>query len=135
MRLGSSRLPELWAAAATGCDYGTKSVFIECALFDRVHIAQSGQRHAIYSDARQRFERGIDPALLPAALDAATTMILEICGGSASASASAGAEPFWRRKAKLRFGRLKTFGGADIAPDEAVASLEKLGFSIYRREC
>ena len=61
-------------------------------------------------------------------------MILQLCGGHASLVTEAGAEPFWRRKANLRFGRLKSFGGADIGPDEAVASLEKLGFSIYRRD-
>jgi phenylalanyl-tRNA synthetase beta chain len=119
---------------ATGCDDGTTSVFIECALFDRVRVAQSGQRHGIFSDARQRFERGIDPALLPAALDAATAMVMELCGGSPSLVTAAGAEPAWRRKASLRFERLKSFGGADIFPDEAVASLEKLGFSVYRRD-
>jgi phenylalanyl-tRNA synthetase beta chain len=131
---GAQSLAGIVGGEATGCDFSTKTVFIECALFDRVQIALTGQRHAIHSDARQRFERGIDPALLPAALDAATAMILDLCGGTASAITQAGAEPHWRRKAGLRFARLKTFGGADIAPDEAVASLEKLGFTIYRRD-
>jgi phenylalanyl-tRNA synthetase beta chain len=131
---GAQSMAGIVGGEATGCDLSTKSVFIECALFDRVHIAQSGQRHAIHSDARQRFERGIDPALLPAALDAATAMVLELCGGQASEVSQAGAEPSWRRKAGLRFGRLKSFGGADVAPDEAVSVLERLGFSIYRRD-
>jgi len=131
---GAQSLAGIVGGEATGCDFSTKTVFIECAIFDRVHIALAGQRHAIHSDARQRFERGIDPALLAPALDAATAMILDLCGGTASTIVQAGAEPHWRRKAKLRFARLKTFGGADIAPDEAVASLEKLGFSIYRRD-
>jgi phenylalanyl-tRNA synthetase beta chain len=131
---GVQSLAGIVGGEATGCDHSTTTVFIECALFDRVHIAQSGQRHAIHSDARQRFERGIDPALLPTALDAATAMILELCGGEASKVVEAGAEPAWRRKAGLRFGRLKRFGGADVAPDQAVASLEALGFSIYRRD-
>jgi phenylalanyl-tRNA synthetase beta chain len=131
---GPQSLAGIVGGEATGCDFGTTSVFIECALFDRVYIAQAGQRHAIHSDARQRFERGIDPALLPAGLDAASAMILQLCGGDASSVTQAGAEPHWRRKAPLRFGRLKSFGGADIAPDEAVASLERLGFSIYRRD-
>ena len=118
----------------TGCDEATSSVFIECALFDRVRIAQSGQRHGIHSDARQRFERGVDPALLPAALDAATNMVLALCGGTASPVCEAGAQPAWRRKARLRFSRIKQFGGADIPPDEALAYLEKLGFTLYRRD-
>jgi phenylalanyl-tRNA synthetase beta chain len=131
---GAVSLAGIVGGESTGCDASTTSVFIECALFDRVRIAQTGQRHGIFSDARQRFERGIDPALLPAALDAATAMVIELCGGTASQVTEAGAEPAWRRKAGLRFERLKTFGGADIFPDEAVASLEKLGFCVYRRD-
>ncbi len=106
---------------ATGCDAGTTNVFIECALFDRVRIAQSGQRHGIFSDARQRFERGIDSQLLPAALDAATSMVLSLCGGTASEVSEAGARPDWTREASLRFARIKAFGGSEIGADEAVA--------------
>src|SRR5271168_412523 len=81
---GAQSLGGIVGGEATGCDEGTTNVFIECALFDRVAIAQTGQRHAIFSDARQRFERGIDSQLLPEALDAATAMVLELCGGAAS---------------------------------------------------
>jgi phenylalanyl-tRNA synthetase beta chain len=61
-------------------------------------------------------------------------MILDLCGGTPSAVTEAGKQPNWRRRATLRFSRLESFGGAKIAPDEAVASLEKLGFTIYRRD-
>jgi phenylalanyl-tRNA synthetase beta chain len=131
---GVQSLAGIVGGEATGCDAATENVFIECALFDRIHIAQAGQRHGIFSDARQRFERGIDTQLLPAALDAATAMVLELCGGTASTITEAGTRPDWRRRASLRFSRLKTFGGADIMPDEAVASLERLGFTVYRRD-
>jgi phenylalanyl-tRNA synthetase beta chain len=131
---GVQSLAGIIGGEATGCDATTKTVFIECALFDRVHIASAGQRHAIVSDARQRFERGIDSLLLPAALDAATQMVLDFCGGTPSAITEAGTAPVWTRKAKLRFAQLKDFGGASILPDEAVASLEKLGLTMYRRD-
>jgi phenylalanyl-tRNA synthetase beta chain len=131
---GAQSLAGIVGGEATGCDEATRNVFIECALFDRVTIAEAGQRHGIFSDARQRFERGIDSQLLPAALDAATAMVMELCGGTPSAVTQAGTRPDWRRRAAMRFSRLKTFGGADIAPDEAVASLEKLGFTVYRRD-
>jgi phenylalanyl-tRNA synthetase beta chain len=131
---GAQSLAGIVGGEATGCDEGTANVFIECALFDRVHIAQAGQRHGIHSDARQRFERGIDSQLLPAALDAATAMVTALCGGEPSAVTEAGARPDWGRRAALRFSRLKSFGGADIMPDEAVASLERLGFTVYRRD-
>ena len=77
----------------TGADDATKSVFVECALFDPIRIARTGRRLGLASDARQRFERGVDQALLPAALEAATRMILELCGGEASEVVAAGGEP------------------------------------------
>ena len=76
---------------ATGCDETTTAVFVECALFDPVRVALTGRRHQIVSDARQRFERGIDPALMPDAIEAATAMILELCGGEPGEVTAAGA--------------------------------------------
>jgi phenylalanyl-tRNA synthetase beta chain len=119
---------------ATGCDEATTSVFVECALFDPIRVALTGRRHQITSDARQRFERGIDAALMPQAIEAATRMILDLCGGEASEVVSAGAEPAWRRTATLRFSRLAALGGLDVPADEAVASLERLGFSVATRD-
>jgi phenylalanyl-tRNA synthetase beta chain len=125
---GAQSLAGITGGEATGCDGTTTDVFIECALFDRVKIAQTGQRHGIFSDARQRFERGIDSQLLHDALDAATAMVQDICGGVASEITEAGARPEWNRAAKLRFERIKSFGGSDISAPEAVAALERLGF-------
>jgi phenylalanyl-tRNA synthetase beta chain len=115
---------------STGCTETTTDVFIECAWFDPIAIALTGRRHQISSDARARFERGIDPALMPGALEAATQMVIELCGGTASAPVSAGAEPVWRRTARMRFDRLRSFGGADIPRDEAERILRRLGFNL-----
>jgi phenylalanyl-tRNA synthetase beta chain len=112
----------------------TKTVFIECALFDPIRVALTGRRHQIASDARQRFERGIDPAIMPAALEAATRLILDLCGGEASEVVSAGAEPEWQRTATLRFARLATLGGLEVPADAAVAALRRLGFSTVSRD-
>ncbi len=131
---GVQSLAGIVGGEATGCDETTTNVFIECALFDRVRIAQTGQRHGIFSDARQRFERGIDSQLLPEALDAATLMILSLCGGEASEVSEAGARPDWAREASLRFAQIKDFGGSEIAADEAVASLQRLGFTVLARD-
>ena len=119
---------------ATGCDENTRTVFVECALFDPVRIALTGRRHQIVSDARQRFERGLDPALMPDAIEAATAMIIELCGGEAGPVVSAGAEPAWQRDATMRFARVAGLGGSDIDADEAVASLERLGFTVRARD-
>uniref|UniRef100_UPI0022EB9CB5 phenylalanine--tRNA ligase subunit beta n=1 Tax=Falsiroseomonas oryzae TaxID=2766473 RepID=UPI0022EB9CB5 len=118
----------------SGCDEGTTECFIECALFDPVRIALSGRRHDVRTDARSRFERGIDPALLPKALDAATHMIIELCGGEASEVSAAGAEPAWARNATLRFERIRNLGGLDLPDDEAVRRLTALGFCTVARE-
>ncbi len=127
---GVQSLAGVIGGEATGCDDGTTAVFVECALFDPVRVALSGRRHQIASDARQRFERGVDPSFLPAAVEAATRMILDLCGGEASEVVHAGAEPDWRREATLRFARLRELGGADIAPDAAVGALGGLGFAV-----
>jgi len=118
----------------TGCDETTTTVFVECAYFDPVRIALTGRRHQIVSDARQRFERGIDPALMPDAVEAATAMIIELCGGEAGTVTMDGAEPAWRRDATMRFRRIAELGGSDIPADEAVSSLQALGFTVKARD-
>ena len=130
---GVQSLAGVIGGEATGCTETTTTVFIECALFDPVRVALTGRRHALTSDARQRFERGIDPALLPAALEAATRMIQDLCGGSASGVVSAGAEPAWQRSATLRFERLASLGGMPVPPADAEASLAGLGFTVQSR--
>jgi phenylalanyl-tRNA synthetase beta chain len=130
---GPVGLAGIMGGKSTGVSELTRTVFIECALFDPIRVALSGRRHQINSDARARFERGVDQSLLPAALDAASELILQICGGEASEPVSAGAEPAWRRNATLRFERLEGLGGADVPKDEAVGVLEKLGFTVQSR--
>jgi phenylalanyl-tRNA synthetase beta chain len=131
---GVVSLAGVMGGETTGCTEATTAVFIECALFDPVAVSLMGRRHAITSDARQRFERGIDPALLPAALDAATQLIIELCGGEPSTVVSAGAEPAWQRTATMRFDSLRTLGGADIEPAAATAALERLGFQLQSQD-
>ena len=131
---GVQSLAGVMGGEATGCQNQTTAVFVECALFDPVAVALTGRRHQITSDARSRFERGVDPSLPPAALDAATRLIQELCGGEASEIVSAGAEPAWQRDAVLRFARLETLGGLAVAPDAAVAGLQALGFTVRSRD-
>ena len=131
---GVVSLAGVMGGEGTGCTEGTTAVFIECALFDPVAVALTGRRHQITSDARQRFERGIDPALLPAATEAATRMVLDLCGGEASLVVQAGAEPAWQRSATMRFDRLASLGGQAVPPGEAVAALERLGFAARAQD-
>ncbi len=130
---GVQSLAGVMGGEATGCTEATTSVFIECALFDPVRVALTGRRHAITSDARQRFERGIDPAIMPDAIEAATHLIQELCGGEASEVTSAGAAPHWQRSATLHFARLESLGGVAVPQDEAVDALSRLGFEVEKR--
>ncbi len=131
---GPEALGGIIGGEPTGCDEGTTECFIECAVFDPVRIALSGRRHDVRTDARQRFERGVDQALPPLALDLATQTMIELCGGEASEVVAAGTEPAWRRSATLRFERLAGYGGAEVPPEEAVGILERLGFGVQSRD-
>ncbi|TDH59522.1 phenylalanine--tRNA ligase subunit beta [Dankookia rubra] len=131
---GPEALGGIIGGTHSGCDETTTEVFIECALFDPVRIALSGRRHDIRTDARARFERGVDPALPAVALDLATALIQELCGGEASEVSAAGTEPAWQRDATLRFERLAGLGGAEVPADEAVGILERLGFAVKTRD-
>lgn len=131
---GPQSLAGIVGGEATGCDANTTDVFIECALFDRVKIARTGQRTGIFSDARQRFERGIDMHLMHGALEAASAMVLDLCHGEASGIVTAGDMRPWDRHATLRFERLKSFGGSDISGPDAVAALRRLGFTPVRED-
>jgi len=131
---GVESLAAIVGGETTGCDETTREVFIECALFDPVRIARTGRRHQVHSDARARNERGLDPAAQRAMLEAATRMIIDLCGGEASTITEAGAEPAWQREATLRFERIAGLGGSSIGPDRAVSSLEALGFGVTARD-
>ncbi|MBS0981088.1 phenylalanine--tRNA ligase subunit beta [Acetobacter thailandicus] len=130
---GVQSLAGIMGGEASGVSDETTDVFIECALFDPVRIALSARRAGVSSDSSYRFERGIDPAFPVAALEAATRMIMDLCGGEASEVVSAGEAPAWQREATLRFARVRDLGGLDVAADESVALLEKLGFEVQER--
>ncbi|MCP1230460.1 phenylalanine--tRNA ligase subunit beta [Acetobacter indonesiensis] len=127
---GVQSLAGIMGGEASGADDATTDVFVECALFDAVSIALSARRVGISSDSSYRFERGVDPALPVAALEAATRLIIDLCGGEASEVVSAGAQPEWQRDASLRFKRMQDLGGLDVPAQESVSLLEKLGFEV-----
>ncbi len=112
----------------TGCTAETTEVFLEVALFDPVRTAITGRTLGIHSDARYRFERGIDPAFLPDGMEIATRLILDLCGGEPSECVIAGHEPAWQRTIPLRWQRLSALGGVDVEREAAVAILGRLGF-------
>ena len=108
----------LMGGSTTGCDDKTTEMFLEVALFDPIRVAMTGRHHQVLSDARYRFERGLDPAAVIDGMEAATKLILELCGGEASEPVVTGAVPEWKRSYTLRPERCATLGGLDVAKGE-----------------
>ena len=113
----------------TGCTAATTSVFLESALFDPVRTAETGRTLGIASDARYRFERGIDATSVTWGLEIATWLILEICGGEASDVVVAGALPAARPPIPFRPRRVRGLAGLDASPEESAQVLLSLGFA------
>jgi phenylalanyl-tRNA synthetase beta chain len=117
---------------ATGCTEATEEVFVEAALFDPARTAATGRKLGVSSDARYRFERGLDPAFVGDGLEIATRLMLEMCGGKASGIVTAGAAPDWRRRYVLRAGRPASLGGLDVVPEDSATILRALGCTLER---
>ncbi|MEM8699511.1 MAG: phenylalanine--tRNA ligase subunit beta, partial [Pseudomonadota bacterium] len=127
---GPEAMAGVMGGAPTGCSDATVSVFVESAYWDPVITAATGRKLKITSDARYRFERGIDAASCPTGLDAATALILELCGGEASEMVTAGAVPDTARSYRLDPARVISLVGMEIAADEQVRILQTLGFAV-----
>jgi len=131
---GAESIGGIMGGERSGCTDDTVNVFLEAALFDPVRTAASGRKLAIQSDARYRFERGVDPAFVIPGAEIATGMILDICGGSASELVIAGAVPAQDRRVTLRPSRVKTLGGLDVPQTRQVEILTALGFTVRETE-
>ena len=116
----------------SGCTEGTTDVFLEVALFDTIRTATTGRRLGIESDARYRFERGVDPESALWGAEVGARLVLELCGGEASEVVVAGEMPEWRHSVNLRPERLRSLGGIDVPDDEIRRILEALGYEVSR---
>jgi phenylalanyl-tRNA synthetase beta chain len=114
----------------SGVSETTTDVFLEAALFDPAKVAQTGRALGLESDARYRFERGVDPAFVLPALDLATRMIIDICGGTASHPVVAGKVPAVREPIAFRPARVRQLGGVDSEPDFMRDALTALGCGV-----
>jgi phenylalanyl-tRNA synthetase beta chain len=120
--------------AASGSAETTSDVFIESALFDPLRTAATGRALQILSDARYRFERGVDPVFVLPGLELATRLIHEICGGEPSAIAVAGHLPPARPAIDFDLGDIERLTGLALDPAEATGILEHLGFALREGE-
>lgn len=114
----------------SGVTENTKDVLLEMALFNPVRIARTGRELQIESDARQRFERGVDPGFLEIADARATEMILELCGGEASENIIAGKIPAAPAPVTFDAKAVNALGGANVPEAKQKEILAALGFTI-----
>ncbi|MEI6202355.1 MAG: phenylalanine--tRNA ligase subunit beta, partial [Enhydrobacter sp.] len=105
-------------------------VFLEVAYFTPIKVAATGRKLGILSDARYRFERGLDPQSVQWGTDVATRLILELCGGEASEITSSGVMPDWEKSFTLRADRVKTLTAIDVSANDTADILSKLGFTV-----
>lgn len=118
----------------SGVSEATTDILIECAWFEPEHIALTGQKLGLVSDARTRFERGVDPAFVEPGLKLATQLAIELAGGEASEIVRAGSPPIAEKIVSYRPARARALGGVDVPEAEQKAILERLGFEVVPGE-
>ncbi len=116
--------------AGSGTYDDTTNVFLECAWFDPIRTAMTGRKLGIESDARYRFERGVDPATVLDGIEIATRLIIDMCGGEPSEVTLAGEVPVVSKTITMRPERVRELGGVDIAKSEIIDILIRLGFKV-----
>ena len=130
MRTASSSIAGIMGGEHSGCDLTTRDVLIESALWDPTNIAHTGRKLGIMTDARYRFERGVDPDFCVPGCDLATELVLSICGGEPSRMIVAGDPSTPRREIPFPYREVKRLLGVDIPREESEAILRRLGFEI-----
>ena len=127
---GPESIAGIMGGEHSGCSDDTTDVFLESAYWDPIAIAAAGRALKINSDARYRFERGVDPAFTRPGLELATQLILDLCGGEPSEVIEAGAVPDTARAYRLDTARTASLVGMDIPADQQRATLTALGFRM-----
>ena len=127
---GVESLSGIMGGEKTGCSAATTDVLIESALWEPINIAQTGRKLGVNSDARYRFERGVDPAFMVPGLELATRMVLDLCGGTPSAVNVAGSAEAPERVVDFPLSELKRLAGLAVPLAEMRRVLERLGFFV-----
>lgn len=127
---GLESLAGIMGGELSGCTEDTTDVLIESALWDETNLARTGRRLGINSDARYRFERGVDPAFCLPGLELATRMVMDLCGGTPSEVTLAGHVPETDRAIEFPFAEVKRLSGLKLADAEIKGVLTRLGFWV-----
>jgi len=127
---GPQALGGVMGGLDTGCSEGTVNVFLESALFDARRVAATGRRLGLDSDARYRFERGVDPESAVMGAEIGTRLILDWCGGEASHLVIEGTVPAWRTEVSLDPMRVRRLCGLSVTGPECRRILTALGCEV-----
>jgi phenylalanyl-tRNA synthetase beta chain len=127
---GVESLAGIMGGEASGCSDATTDVLIESALWNEINIAQTGRKLGINSDARYRFERGVDPAFMVPGLEMATQLVMEICGGTPSENVIVGKAFGDERVIDFPTTEVKRLAGIDVPFPEMKRILSRLGFMV-----
>jgi phenylalanyl-tRNA synthetase beta chain len=127
---GVESLAGIMGGETSGCDENTTDVLIESALWNEINIAQTGRKLGINSDARYRFERGVDPAFMVPGLELATRLVLELCGGTPSENVVVGKAFGEDRIIDFPLGEVKRLAGIEVPLVEAPRILAHLGCMV-----
>jgi phenylalanyl-tRNA synthetase beta chain len=127
---GPESLAGIMGGETTGCSEATTDVLIESAVWDELNIAQTGRKLGINSDARYRFERGVDPAFMLPGLELATQMVLDLCGGTSSANTIAAEPDSPERVIDFPLDTVARVAGVEVALPELRRVLARLGFFV-----
>ncbi|MDX3928219.1 MAG: phenylalanine--tRNA ligase subunit beta [Shinella sp.] len=114
----------------SGCDENTTDVLIESALWDPINIARTGRMLGIITDARYRFERGVDPEYMVPGLERTTELVLELCGGTAAQANVVGYKGYEPKLVDLPFSEVKRLTGLEVSSEESRDILTRLGFGV-----
>jgi phenylalanyl-tRNA synthetase beta chain len=114
----------------SGCDENTVDVLIESALWDPINIAKSGRALGIITDARYRFERGVDPEYMVPGLDRTTQLVLELCGGVAAEAKVVGYKGHQPKIVDFPYAEVKRLTGLEVSTEESRHILTRLGFAV-----
>jgi phenylalanyl-tRNA synthetase beta chain len=123
-------LAGIMGGEASGCDENTTDVLIESALWNEINIAQTGRKLGINSDARYRFERGVDPAFMVPGLEMATKLVMDLCGGSPSENVVVGNAFGEDRVIDFPLHEVKRLAAIDVPLVEMKRILGHLGFMV-----
>jgi phenylalanyl-tRNA synthetase beta chain len=127
---GVESLAGIMGGEASGCSEATTDVLIESALWNEINIAQTGRKLGINSEARYRFERGVDPAFMVPGLEMATRMVMELCGGAPSENVIVGKIFGDDRVIDFPLTEVKRLAGIEVPLPEMKLILSRLGFMV-----